>query len=389
MRKASGMPLLERMMNKRFDRPFLQSSSAVPKDFKGINTTKKYRNYIAGRIGSIKRTSPESYQKYRGLNAKLDNLIEFAAGMDPGLLRKVFGGVENEASSAVTGAGSGGLMHGLNPQAGPFAALGAPRPPAAGVAPQPGFMQRLLGGGTAPIAAPAASASAASATTAADAGGELADAASKRAQILKRYALPGAIGAAGGLGIGMALNNNHNYSSRSHRLIEFAGGYVQTDEGVKKERGIGAHFNRAAGRYIGGSLLFPIGIAPGYVVDRVRRKHNIKKTEQEPNAPWFSKGPIEELSTKLDNLIEFGADPRPRNQLGMFTQGQEGGPDPNAMVRTYHMPPPQQQAPASGTGVGNVALTAAIAGATGTAATLGIKELVERLKKVKAANLTK
>lgn len=92
--------------------------------------------------------------------------------------------------------------------------------------------------------------------------------------------------------------------------------------------------------------------------------------------------PTEELSAKLDRLILFAADPRPRNDLGMFTD-QEGGPDPNAMYRTYHYPPPPQRTPgplsiATNAAIGSVAGTGAL-----TAATLGGKALIDKLRKVK------
>lgn len=86
--------------------------------------------------------------------------------------------------------------------------------------------------------------------------------------------------------------------------------------------------------------------------------------------------PEEQLSVKLDRLINFAADTRPRNDYGEFTQ-QEGGPDPNAMYRTYHAPPPPKP------DLLGTAATAAVGGSIGTAATLGTKGLIDRLKKVK------
>lgn len=47
------------------------------------------------------------------------------------------------------------------------------------------------------------------------------------------------------------------------------------------------------------------------------------------------------FSKALDDLIQFQGDPRPRNNLGMFTDPGEGGPDPNAMVKTYRIAPAQ------------------------------------------------
>jgi hypothetical protein len=73
---------------------------------------------------------------------------------------------------------------------------------------------------------------------------------------------------------------------------------------------------------------------------------------------------------KLDRLIQF-QDPRPRNKLGEFTGSQEGGPDPNAMFRTYQNPGPR---------LGSIAASAAIGGAAGTAAGEGVKHGIEKIK---------
>jgi len=47
------------------------------------------------------------------------------------------------------------------------------------------------------------------------------------------------------------------------------------------------------------------------------------------------------ISGQLDDLIQLGSDPRPRNNLGEFSGQEEGGPDPNAMVKTYRVAPAQ------------------------------------------------
>ena len=85
------------------------------------------------------------------------------------------------------------------------------------------------------------------------------------------------------------------------------------------------------------------------------------------------------FSEWLDDLIKFGADPRPRNDLGMFTSQGEGGPDPNAMVRVYHMPPPQP--PQTTFNPVNVAGTAALAAGAGTLTTIATRDLVAQIKK--------
>jgi hypothetical protein len=92
--------------------------------------------------------------------------------------------------------------------------------------------------------------------------------------------------------------------------------------------------------------------------------------------PAVKTGRVTQLSAMLDHLINFAADTRPRNDVGQFTQ-QEGGPDPNAMYRTYRQPAPRQP------GLVDTAATAAVGGTIGTAATLGTKGLWNALKKIK------
>ena len=71
---------------------------------------------------------------------------------------------------------------------------------------------------------------------------------------------------------------------------EFAGGYVNTKEGVVKERGAGPHFSRNAGKYIGTAVATPlVGLPVGALIDRGRRKDNVDDTSREQNAPWKKK----------------------------------------------------------------------------------------------------
>lgn len=90
------------------------------------------------------------------------------------------------------------------------------------------------------------------------------------------------------------------------RLREFAGGYVNTKDGVVKERGAGAHFNRHAGAYIGGTLVFPVGAIPGHLIDRNRRKNNVDDTKREPKQEW---------RRKKDAAVEFAVKPRSTTKL--------------------------------------------------------------------------
>jgi hypothetical protein len=96
------------------------------------------------------------------------------------------------------------------------------------------------------------------------------------------------------------------------------------------------------------------------------------------------------ISAELDELIEFQTDPRPRNPLGEFSGNEEGGPDPNAMVKTYRIAPAQSGiAPSkSGPGIlGASGLTVlggaggAIGGKLGIAAWDKIGKAIKKVKK--------
>jgi hypothetical protein len=95
-----------------------------------------------------------------------------------------------------------------------------------------------------------------------------------------------------------------------------------------------------------------------------------------------------ELGSLLDNLIQFQTDPRPRNPLGEFTGQEEGGPDPNAMVKTYRIAPAQPGMAPNKSGIlGASALTVlggaggALGGKIGGAAWDKIGSALKRVKK--------
>lgn len=76
-------------------------------------------------------------------------------------------------------------------------------------------------------------------------------------------------------------------------VTEFAGGYVKTSKGVQQERGVGAHFDRNTGKYVGTVVAGPIGLPIGALIDRARRKKNKLKTRMENEVPdSIGKGPI-------------------------------------------------------------------------------------------------
>jgi|694.fasta_scaffold00471_80 hypothetical protein len=95
--------------------------------------------------------------------------------------------------------------------------------------------------------------------------------------------------------------------SAREELIELAGGYINTEEGVRKEKGIGAHFNRASGRYIGTVLGGPIGLPIGYLIDRSRADHNIIRSKYEEKQPHLlAKGKVRMSAADELDLIQLG-----------------------------------------------------------------------------------
>ena len=127
-------------------------------------------------------------------------------------------------------------------------------------------------------------------------------------------------------------------------MIQFAGGYIRTEDGVVKERGAGAHFTRHAGKYIGTALFAPIGLPVGWLIDRNRRKHNIAVTREEPlSQPWRGKGrAFAALTPGMISLSGFRishfAFDRVRDAQGQFAPETAEGPTPQNMTRAYGHP---------------------------------------------------
>lgn len=149
-------------------------------------------------------------------------------------------------------------------------------------------------------------------------------------------------------------------------LRELAGGYVNTDEGVKKESGKGAHLKRNAGKYIGGVLApgsLGITLAGGYLVDKHRKKKNIAATgELEKKQPWKAKGEVvskKDLSSTI--FLRHFAVARDRDGEGRFASGNIPSPDDYAIANQAS----RKKKVAAGLGAGAV-LTGAALG-TGTA----------------------
>jgi hypothetical protein len=94
------------------------------------------------------------------------------------------------------------------------------------------------------------------------------------------------------------------------------------------------------------------------------------------------------LSSLLDGLIQF-ADPRARNQLGQFEPISQGGPDPNAMYKTYGPAAAQRQQGGGGLGIGGeiaaATLAAPVVGAGLKGGELGMQSIIKKIKRAKAA----
>lgn len=82
--------------------------------------------------------------------------------------------------------------------------------------------------------------------------------------------------------------------------ILFAGGYVNTSQGVLREKGVGAHINRHAGAYVGTLVAPGLGTLVGAAVDGSRRNRNNARAKEEPVVP-VSEGRTPEEARKLAN----------------------------------------------------------------------------------------
>lgn len=82
--------------------------------------------------------------------------------------------------------------------------------------------------------------------------------------------------------------------------ILFAGGYVNTPQGVLREKGMGAHINRHVGTYAGTLLAPGLGTLVGAAVDSSRRSRNMARSREEASSP-VSEGRTAEETRKLAN----------------------------------------------------------------------------------------
>jgi hypothetical protein len=136
-----------------------------------------------------------------------------------------------------------------------------------------------------------------------------------------------------------------NFNHRGHRehggmkrkLREFAGGYMNTSEGVVKERSVGAHLNRHAGAYVGTVLAPVLGTGIGALIDAARKKSSLIKTADENavsartaaalgginrNLSADLKPALRELAARSEKLTEFAM---VRDANGQFVEVDDKG----------------------------------------------------------------
>lgn len=128
------------------------------------------------------------------------------------------------------------------------------------------------------------------------------------------------------------------FNARLDHILEFSGGYVNTGIGVRKEKGVGGHFNRNAAKYISVPFVAPTfgaSLGIGALVDHLRKKKSVLKTKSENVVgPELAKGKVYNgLSARLDRIIQM--DSRPRDPMGQFVNQDETGPNPNDMAKVY------------------------------------------------------
>lgn len=206
-----------------------------------------------------------------------------------------------------------------------------------------------------------------------------------------------AIGA--GTGIGAILGHNKGSKrtltqdeklSICEQVIQLAGGYVNTDDGVKKERGLLANWKRNAVTYAGAGAgigavahsirsgrdnpavlaAIPIGALGGKIIDSIHAKVSSKRATghesriRKEDEPWLARMSVREKVIAL-------ADPRSRNNLGEFSGAEDGAPSPNAIGSVYKQPSLIKQAGASAAGT-----------VAGGGALAGLKALIQKSRKV-------
>ena len=103
-------------------------------------------------------------------------------------------------------------------------------------------------------------------------------------------------------------------------MKEFAGGYMNTSQGVVKEDSLGGHFRRHAGAYVGTAVVPVLGTGIGALIDAARKRSNLIKTADERVASAKTaaalggermmsanlKPALRELAARSGRIVEFG-----------------------------------------------------------------------------------
>ena len=104
------------------------------------------------------------------------------------------------------------------------------------------------------------------------------------------------------------------------KIREFAGGYINTSQGVAKEDSISGHLRRHAGAYVGTLVTPGLGTGVGWLIDRARKRTNLIKTADEnpvsaKTAALLAgerlmgsnlKPALRELAARSGRIVEFG-----------------------------------------------------------------------------------
>jgi hypothetical protein len=175
-------------------------------------------------------------------------------------------------------------------------------------------------------------------------------------------------------------------------VTEFAGGYMNTHDGVQKERGVLAHLKRNAATYASIPLFLPTpaddhlsNLIPmaGAGIDRLLRKNNnIRKTSHEPKVDKKGRGL---WRVQPDGKVIKFSD-RTRDGDGQFVGAATGGADPVTMRQAYG-----KKALAVGAGAAALA-GAGLLGGTGGGrklASKGLKVAGGKLRDLRAALVNK
>jgi hypothetical protein len=342
------------------------------------------------------RTGDEDRLSAKQLSAKLDDLIQFRAGfISPGNIEKVFGGGMRSRFAGLASRGAspvvarprvmGGLVSGHDPTvenmfkkfiASRSAANPAIRAPVEGavksaatggygaVNPFSGIRSLLPQAGSVakPASARLAAASPSAAQVLAEKAGQAVGAAKEKVSAVAKYGATAGLVGGGGLAAGALLASGRKQEEEQFS-IKFAIPPKAYPEAVMKT--VWNKIKKPSRKTFG----------------QIMRRHDPRS----PIPTMVFRNQAHMLSAKLDELISFAADPRPRNPLGEFSPQNSGGPDPNAMATVYKMPQLQPQQQGGLPGSAATLLAGGALGAVGASAgKQGYEQIVKGVKHLAA-----